>query len=138
MNTPNGGYIKIEVGNPNKESGTDSSQSNPPPPARDVTANPSPSSTESPVAKARRLQAEGRYSEAIAAYREAIGQGRTDGDTYLGIAQSYHRLGDSGAARGAYYDAIRAYESQIAAGRSTNAAQQGIVTCRAALELIGN
>jgi Flp pilus assembly protein TadD len=59
------------------------------------------------------------------------------GEAYQGIALCYQRLGDSGSARAAYRNAIAGYESQIASGRGGSAAQRGIASCNAALEVLG-
>lgn len=127
-----GGYIRIEVGPPAGSGSTRSSQSSGSP--SEVSRSGAEGAS---LERARRLQAEGRYSEAVRAYRDALERGKRTGDVLLGMAQSYQRIGDTGAARGAYVEAIQAYEAQIAAGRSSISAQQGIATCRAAIQLIG-
>jgi tetratricopeptide (TPR) repeat protein len=90
--------------------------------------------------RAQSLQAAGRYREAIGAYQQALpaSSGVSAGDAYQGIALSQQRLGNDGAARGAYRQAIAAYEAQVAAGRDAGAAQRGIASCRAALEVLGD
>jgi tetratricopeptide (TPR) repeat protein len=127
---PPGSYIKVKVGAPSAGSGGSSP---------DPSSSPSSVSMpiENPMARAQRLQSSGRYKEAITAYREALSSGAAAGEAYQGIARSYERLGDSTAARSAYHDALRAYESQAASGRNADAAQRGIASCKAALEVLG-
>lgn len=132
--TPAGGsYIRISV-------------SPPPPPASLAGAAtaaapasaPSPPDTD-PLTRAQSLQAAGRYREAIAAYRQALGTigGLAAGDAQQGVALCYQRAGDEAAAREAYREAITTYEAQIAGGRDIGAAQRGLASCRAALETLG-
>jgi tetratricopeptide (TPR) repeat protein len=92
---------------------------------------------ENPMTRARQMQGAGRYREAITAYRDALSSGAAAGEAYQGIAQSYERLGDNAAARSAYRDALHAYETQAASGKNADAAQRGIATCKAALEVLG-
>jgi tetratricopeptide (TPR) repeat protein len=126
---PPGSYIKVKVEMP-PSSG--SSRSAP------VASSSSISMPiENPMTRAQRLQGAGRYKEAVTAYREALSAGAAAGEAYQGIARSYERLGDSAAARTAYRDALRAYESQAGAGKNADAAQRGIATCKAALEVLG-
>jgi tetratricopeptide (TPR) repeat protein len=145
---PDNGYIRIQVGpgggrgnggsgegmNPNApgpNGGRGNNGNNEPaPPAPEV----------SPLTRARRLHTSGKYEAAIAAYREALMQGG-GGDAYLGMGQSYQRLGNDAAAITAYRDAIGAYEAQAQTGGQNSyaalTARRGIASCRAALEVLG-
>jgi tetratricopeptide (TPR) repeat protein len=128
---PPGSYIKVKVGAPPSPGSGESTPEPSPPPA------PASAPTENPMTRAQHLQSSGRYKEAITSYHEALSAGAAAGEAYQGIARSYEELGDSAAARTAYRDALRAYESQSAAGKNTDAAQRGIATCKAALEVLG-
>lgn len=128
----NSGYIRIEVGPPRSA-----------PPLRAAPSSPATDGEvpgNNPLLRAQSLQSSGRYREAIAAYRQALrsASGMATGDAYQGIGLSLQRLGNDAEARAAYQQAIAAYEAQAAAGRDTGAAQRGIASCRAALEVLGN
>lgn len=130
--TSNGGYIRIQVGAP---SGRAASRGNgntvsPPVEAAPPVGN--------PLTRARQYQNSGRYDDAIAAYREALATGAvSSGDAHQAIGQCYQRMGNDGAARTAYKEALRSYEAQAQSGRGTAAAQRGIASCNAALEVLG-
>jgi tetratricopeptide (TPR) repeat protein len=122
-----GSYIRINVGPPSAAAAT----------SPGVAAADPPAATD-PLQRAQALQAQGRYREAIAAYQAALGQAAASaGDIHQGIALAYQRLGEDGAARDAYRQAIGAYQAQVASGRNTGAAQRGLASCMAALEVLG-
>lgn len=123
------GYIRIRVSPPRQ-------QESPAPPSP---AAPIEIETD-PLSRAQSLQAAGRYREAATAYGQAAGSlsGAAAGEAYQAMALCQQRLGDDAAARAAYRQAIAAYEAQAASGREVSAARQGIASCRAALEVLGN
>ncbi|MES2463957.1 MAG: hypothetical protein V4671_25585 [Armatimonadota bacterium] len=91
-----------------------------------------------PLLRAQSQQSAGQYREAIASYQMAVGtDANIAGEAYQGIGLCYQRLGDTGSARAAYRNAIAGYENQIASGRGGGAAQRGIASCNAALEVLG-
>ncbi len=91
-----------------------------------------------PLLRAQSQQSAGQYQEAIASYQMAVGANPTvAGEAYQGIGLCYQRLGDKGSARAAYRNAIAGYERSMASGRGGSAAQRGIASCTAALEVLG-
>ncbi len=123
------GYIRISVRSP--QAGNTSSNSG----ARAATGL---DASVGPLIRAQSQQGAGQYREAIASYQMAVSADPgSAGEAYQGIALCYQRLGDTGSARAAYRNAISGYESQIASGRGTGAAQRGIASCNAALEVLG-
>jgi tetratricopeptide (TPR) repeat protein len=134
-------YIRIEVHPPSGGSSSGDTNNgggggNVPPPKS--TPAPAPQADANPLTRARRLQSAGRYQDAVSAYKEALSSGSaSSGDAQQGIAQCYQRIGDDSAARAAYRSALRAYEAQASSGRGEAAAQRGIASCKAALEVLG-
>ena len=130
------GYIRIQVGPP---------QSAPPPtvaPAPLATPALAPAPRPDPMLRAQSLQAAGRYAEAVGAYQQALGgaanlRGAGRGDAYQGMAASYQRMGNAAQARLAYQQAMAAYQAALN-GPDAAAARQGVATCRAALEVLGD
>jgi tetratricopeptide (TPR) repeat protein len=91
-----------------------------------------------PLLRAQSQQSAGQYQEAIASYQMAVSNDpNVAGEAYQGIGLCYQRLGDTGSARAAYRNAIAGYERQSASGRGGSAAQRGIASCKAALEVLG-
>ena len=140
-NKASNGYIRIQVGPPQSVAAPLPAAPAPVPaplPAAPVAAPPRPD----PMLRAQALQAAGRYAEAVSAYQQALGgaanlRGAGRGDAYQGMAASYQRMGNAAQARLAYQQAMSAYQAALG-GPDAAAARQGVATCRAALEVLGD
>lgn len=135
------GYIRIQVGPPQ---GAPAAPAAPPPvisPPPVAAPPPPPAPQPDPMLRAQTLQAAGRYAEAVSAYQQALGsnalRGAARGDAYQGMAAAYQRMNSPVQARTAYRQALGAYQA-AQGGPDASAARQGIATCRAALEFLGD
>lgn len=132
------GYIRIQVGPPQQAAPPPTAPTHAPTAATPPLAPPRPD----PMLRAQSLQAAGRYAEAVGAYQQALGsaavlRGAGRGDAYQGMAASYQRMGNAAQARLAYQQALSAYQAALG-GPDAAAARQGVATCRAALEVLGD
>ncbi|MDO8682382.1 MAG: tetratricopeptide repeat protein [Armatimonadota bacterium] len=80
------------------------------------------------VDRARQLQMNGQYEEAIGAWRQALNGRRNTGDIHQQIAHCYQRLGRHSDAIQNFRSAISSYQQQIAAGSNADDAQRGITS----------
>ena len=85
--------------------------------------------------RALRLQREGKYQEAIAAYRESLNRTSDPGRLYQQIALCYQRTGQHNMAIDSYNRAISSYRDQLAAGRDPTEAQRNIRSCEAGIQV---
>jgi tetratricopeptide (TPR) repeat protein len=139
------GYIRIQVGPPQTIRPPVPVPAPAPAPASSPASDapaPRPEPRPDPMLRAQSLQAAGRYAEAVSAYQQALGgaavlRGAGRGDAYQGMAASYQRMGNAAQARLAYQQAMTAYQAALS-GPDAAAARQGVATCRAALEVLGD
>jgi tetratricopeptide (TPR) repeat protein len=138
------GYIRIQVGPPQTTRPPVPVPAPAPAPASSPARRtaPRPEPRPDPMLRAQSLQAAGRYAEAVSAYQQALGgaavlRGAGRGDAYQGMAASYQRMGNAAQARLAYQQAMTAYQAALS-GPDAAAARQGVATCRAALEVLGD
>lgn len=94
----------------------------------------SPEPPADPEQRALQLQSEGKYQEAIAAYREALNRTSDTGRIHQKIAICQQRLGQKDAAIRSYTQAISSYRDQLAAGRDPAEVQRNIRACEAGIE----
>jgi len=86
-----------------------------------------------PEKKAVQLQRDGKYEEAISAYKEALNRTSDSGRIHQQIALCNQRLGKHSAAVNSYNQAIRSYRDQLAAGRDAAEVQRNIRACEAGI-----
>jgi tetratricopeptide (TPR) repeat protein len=88
-----------------------------------------------PEQRALQLQRQGKYQEAVSAYREALNQTSDSGRVYQQIALCYQRLNQHDMAIDNYNRAIRSYKDQLAAGRDSAEVQRNIRSCEAGIQV---
>jgi len=91
--------------------------------------------TGDPEQRALQLQRQGKYQDAISAYREALNQTSDSGRVYQQIALCYQRLSQHDMAIENYNRAIRSYKDQLAAGRDSAEVQRNIRSCEAGIQV---
>lgn len=91
-----------------------------------------------PEERAVQLQGDGKYQEAVSAYREALNRTSDSGRIYQQIAMCYQRLGQRDQAVQNYKSAIRSYRDQLSAGRDPSEVQRNIRSCEAGIEVLSN
>ncbi|HUV03795.1 MAG TPA: tetratricopeptide repeat protein [Armatimonadota bacterium] len=99
-----------------------------------VTGTPTESAGD-PEERALRLQREGRYQQAISAYRESLNRTSDPGRLYQQIALCYQRTGQHDMAVDNYNRAISSYRDQLAAGRDPAEVQRNIRSCEAGIQV---
>jgi tetratricopeptide (TPR) repeat protein len=146
---PDDGYIHISVRSPDGTTAVASGDpmtitARPPQPQQQMSVADSggggaSAADANPLSHAQTLEANGRYRDAIPQYqRAADNDPEIAGEAYQGMALSYQRQEDAASARAAYRRAITAYEAEAATSHDPSAAQRGIASCRAALEVLGD
>jgi tetratricopeptide (TPR) repeat protein len=128
------GYIRIEFNDKDKNSGSDSRAENVSPTPK--AGGPRPDTGGDPMLKAQALQSAGKWSEAIAWFRNAQFAGADTGECQQGIALCHQRLGEWDNARASYKRALDAYAKHRGTPR-WRTAERGWNACRAALEVLG-
>ena len=88
-----------------------------------------------PEERAFKLQREGKYQEAIAAYRESLNRTSDPGRLYQQIGLCHQRLGQHDLAIDNYNRAISSYRDQLAAGRNPAEVQRNIRSCEAGIQV---
>ena len=94
---------------------------------------PAPQPVGDPEQRAVQLQRDGKYDEAISAYKEALNRTSDSGRIYQQIGLCNQRLGKRSAAVNSYNQAIRSYRDQLAAGRDPAEVQRNIRACEAGI-----
>lgn len=131
--------VIVPIITPNE--GTGSVTYRPLPPTPEVRINPqpvyhmSPPAAVDPEAKALKLQSQGKYQDAVSAYKDALPKAKDQGRIYQSIALCQQRLGQNNQAVDNYTHAIKAYKDQLAAGRDASEVQRNIRACEAGIQV---